>query len=525
MQVVCKRHTELPHTSKLFSDLLYHFDKVSAFYPHPPLDPNSLKAVAKALSFPSDRRAQICSVLREQNGDSESLRTLAQDGTVAVLTGQQVGLFSGPSYTIYKALTAARLARNLTESGIPAVPIFWLATEDHDLAEVSSCWTFKTSQEPVLLKVGQGDGADRPVGGIRIDSAPVDELLQSLEGFPFGDEIGELVRNSYAPGRTFGESFSTLLRSLLGEYNILFFDPMHAGGRKVAAPFLRQTVEAAPHLTERLLERNRKLNDAGYHAQVHVEKDTSLFFLLEDGHRIALRRRNGEYQAKDRRITASELMDRSESLSPNALLRPVVQDYMFPTVAYIGGPAELAYLAQSEVIYASLLGRMPVAVPRNGFTLIDDKSRKLLHRYGLHLDSFFEGEEHLAEKIAANLVPVEVAAAIEQVASQTESHLESLEQTIGRFDPTLGAAMTKSAAKIQYQLTKIQKKVAREALRRNQRAQEEGRHLYNAIYPHKHLQERFYTILPFLARHGTDVIDRIFDCIHTDCPDHHLLYL
>jgi uncharacterized protein YllA (UPF0747 family) len=198
---------------------------------------------------------------------------------------------------------------------------------------------------------------------------------------------------------------------------------------------------------------------------------------------------------------------------------------MFPTVAYIGGPAELAYLAQSEVIYKTLLGRMPVAVPRNGFTLIDDRSRKLLHRYGLHLDSFFEGEEHLAEKIAANLVPAEVAAAIEEVASTTEGHLKSLEHTIGRFDPTLGAAVSKSTAKIQYQLTKIQKKVAREALRRNQRAQDEARYLYNSIYPHKHLQERFYTILPFLARHGTDVIDRIFDCIHTDCPDHHLLYL
>jgi bacillithiol biosynthesis cysteine-adding enzyme BshC len=312
---------------------------------------------------------------------------------------------------------------------------------------------------------------------------------------------------------------------LLSEYNILYFDPMHPGARKLAAPFLGQAVEAAPQLTEKLLERNRRLNDAGYHAQVHVEKETSLFFLLENGHRIGLRRRNGEYQAKDRRITAAELRDRAESLSPNALLRPVVQDYMFPTVAYIGGPAELAYLAQSEVIYKTLLGRMPVSVPRNGFTLIDDRARKLLHRYGLHLDSFFDGEDHLAERIAAKLVPPEVAAAIDDVAARTESSLDALEATIAKFDPTLGASLNKSAAKIQYQLTKIQKKVAREALRRNDRAQEEARYLYNAIYPHKHLQERFYTILPFLARHGTDVIGRIFECIHTDCPDHHLLYL
>lgn len=525
MQVVCKRHTELPHTSKLFSDLLYRFDRVAGFYPHAPFDPAAYQASANSISFPDERRAQLVKVLRSQNGDSPSLDLLAKPGTVAVLTGQQVGLFSGPAYTIYKALSAVRMARVLTQQGIPAVPVFWLATEDHDLAEISTCWTFNASQEPVQLRIDHPAGSDRPVGGIPMDSLPLEALHQSLSGFPFGEEIEALVRKSYVPGRTFGEAFRGLLQDLLAAYDLLYFDPMRLESRQLAAPFVRQVIQAAPDLVAKLLERNRKLNEAGYHAQVHIEKETSLFFLIDQGHRLTLRRKDGAYHSRDQRFTDAELMDRAECISPNATLRPVVQDYMFPTVAYIGGPAELAYLAQSEVLYSALLGRMPVATPRNCFTLIDGHTTKLMTRFGLQLESFFGGQDQLEEKIAARLTPPNISSAIESVSMATSNHLDDLERTISGFDATLGAAMNKSAAKILYQLQKMNRKVARESLRRNDRARDDARFLFNAIYPHKHLQERFYTMLPFLAQHGVDMVDRIFEQVHVDCPDHHLLYL
>ncbi|HUQ91729.1 MAG TPA: bacillithiol biosynthesis cysteine-adding enzyme BshC [Bryobacteraceae bacterium] len=525
MQIACKRHTELPHTSKLFGDFLYHYDRVAEFYPHPPFHADSFEASAKSILYPADRRAKLVEVLRAQNGDHDALRELGKADTVAVVTGQQVGLFSGPAYTIYKALTAVRLARRLTEQGLNAVPVFWLATEDHDLAEVSYAWTFNSAQELVALRVNHGGLTDAPVGGISIAAPPLQELHSSLAGLPFGEEVEALVRQAYVPGRAFGPAFSDLLRSLLGEYGMLFFDPMHPAARQLAAPFLAQAVEAAPDLIEQLLQRNSKLAESGYHAQVHIERSTSLFFLIEDGHRLALRRKNGEYTTKDRRLSAEELKARAAQLSPNALLRPVVQDYMFPTVAYIGGPAELAYLAQSQVIYQTLLGRMPVAVPRNGFTLIDTRGKKLMERYALDLDGFFGGEEHLRELIAARLIPPEINDLFTGVAEQTGANLKKLRGAVDRFDPTLAAGLDRGAAKIQYQLSKMQRKVARETMRRSERAKEESRYLYDLLYPHKHLQERFYSILPFLARHGMDLVDRIYDAVHVDCPDHHLLYV
>ncbi|MBL8173780.1 MAG: bacillithiol biosynthesis cysteine-adding enzyme BshC [Bryobacterales bacterium] len=525
MQVVCKRHTELPHTSKLFSDLLYRFDRVSSFYPHSPFDPKALAEAAAQIQFPAERRSALIEALRAQNPASPSLDILARPNAVAVLTGQQVGLYGGPAYSIYKALTAVRLARDLSAKGTPAVPVFWVATEDHDLAEVSSCWSFNQALKPVLLRTPHADHSDRPVGSIPLENVPHEALRNSLEGFPFAAEAAGLAERAYADGRSFGQAFLALLGELLAAYDLLFFDPMHPASRRLAAPFLKQAVEHAPSLTEKLLLRNRQLNDAGYHAQVHIEKDTSLFFLLDEGRRLALRRRDGAYHHRDRQWSTAELAARAESLSPNATLRPVVQDFMFPTVAYIGGPAELAYLAQSEVIYETLLGRMPVALPRNCFTIVDERSGKLLRRYNLQLDALFPGEDAFRETLASRLSPPEVNAAITEASHATKAQLEHLLGVVGRFDSTLGAALQRSSAKIQYQLSKMQRKVARESLRRDLRAQEEAHYLFHALYPHKHLQERFYGILPFLARHGMDLIGRIYDNVHTDCPDHHLLFL
>src|SRR5579864_5438894 len=153
MQPACIRHTELPGTSRLFADFTYHFDRVAQFYRHNPHDPAAIQEAAAEMRYPDDRRAAMVRALAGQNGETETLRKLAEPGTVAIVTGQQVGLFSGPAYTIYKAITAARVAREMTDRGIPAVPIFWLATEDHDFDEVNHVWTFDASHSPLKLSV------------------------------------------------------------------------------------------------------------------------------------------------------------------------------------------------------------------------------------------------------------------------------------------------------------------------------------------------------------------------------------
>jgi bacillithiol biosynthesis cysteine-adding enzyme BshC len=519
MHCTCVRYTELPHTSNLFADFTYHPDRVQSFYPHIAPD---FQNIANEMRFPADRRAALVAALRQENGDSQALEQLALEGTVAVVTGQQVGLFSGPAYTIYKALTAVKLARDLAARGIPAVPVFWLATEDHDFAEVDHCWVFDAEHHPIKLQKPHSPASSQPVGQFVISAPPVAELRTGLAGFPFGEEVSALVEETYRPGRTMGEAFSALLKRLLAQYGLLHVDPMAPAMRELAAPAIRSALAAAPDLTAAVLERNRALEAAGYHAQVHVEDQTSFVFLLENGRRYTLRRFGRDYLQNGRRFSTEELMDRAAQLSPNALLRPVVQDSMLPTIAYIGGPAELAYLAQSEVIYRGILGRMPAALHRAGFTLLDQRSQKLMTRYGLSLADCTHGDDAVRERIAERLVPPALAGVLAQTKTTVEQAVDRLTRDLAGFDASLAAAMGKNRQKMLYQLAKMERKIGRETMARDARVARDAAYLSGLVYPQRHLQERLYSILPFLAKHGTGLIGDLYECLNLGCPDHQL---
>jgi bacillithiol biosynthesis cysteine-adding enzyme BshC len=515
MEPACIRHTDLPGASRLFLDFSYHFDRVARFYRHDPHNFESFAAAAREIDYPESRRAAMVRALTAQNGPSATLDLLAQPGTIAVVTGQQVGLFSGPAYTIYKAVTAARLAKELSDRGTPAVPVFWLATEDHDLAEVDHAWVFDAARQPVALRAEtQANGRPRPVGGIILERTPMDELRRALNGFPHAEEVIAMVGDAYPAGVTMGAGFRALLEKLLAPLGLIFLDPLDPEVRKIGAPLIADALRAAPELKSRLLARTKELEAAGYHAQVHLEDKTSLFFLLENGERVPLRVKESEF---------ASLHDRAAEISPNALLRPVMQDYLLPTCAYVGGPAELAYLAQSQVIYETLLGRMPVMISRAGFTLVEPHAEKLLTRYKLTLPQVFIDEDHLKERVAHSLVPESLGASFDRETTGVMNHLDRVRAEVERFDPTLAASLNNSRAKIAYQIDKSRRKIAAEIMRRNDRAAGDARYLGGLLYPHRHLQERFYSILPFLAAHGPDLVERLYDALELDCPDHRIV--
>src|SRR6185437_16088228 len=519
MKASCLKQTLIPGTSRLFSDYLYNFDRVAGFYSWDAFSPESYAGAARQIRYPSERRERLMGVLGKQNPGSESLQVLARPETDAVVTGQQVGLFSGPAYTIYKALTAARRARRLTEQGLAAVPVFWLATEKHDLAEVDHAWTFGSDSKPWKL-TAKCEPTQGPAGPAVLTEVPVEELASSLAHLPYGQDVVNLIRKVYRPGATLGAGFRQLLGELLDGLGLLYLDPLDPDVRSIAAPFLAEAAQAAPDLMESLGQRDAELSAAGYHSQVHVEKDTSPFFLLDRGRRLSLKLRDGRFASRDGTYSASDLQARAADVSPNALLRPVMQDYLLPTVAYVGGPAEVAYMAQAETIYRELLGRMPVIVPRNGITLLDSRATKLLDRYGLQIQNLLDHEDRVQSRIAKRLVPTQIEAAFKAVRETVSGGLVELRSQLSRLDPTLEAAALKSEAKMLYQLDKLARKGARAALQRTAHAAEDANYLMNLIYPHGHLQERFYTILPFLARHGLDLIPRLAAESQLDCPDH-----
>ncbi len=520
MEPSCVRQTSIPGTSKLFGDFLYDFSKVQEFYGQPFSDLDALVGSARTLQFPDDRRARIVAALREQNSSSAALDKLAQPGTVAVVSGQQVGLFSGPAYTIFKALTAVRLAAELERRGVAAVPVFWLATEDHDLAEVDHAWLFDATIRPSKVGLKSASFRDVPVGTVPLGDIPLAELQQALGDLPHSEDVLLALGESYTAAETYGGAFRSFLGKLLADFDLLYLDPLAPAIREIGGELLVSAAKQAPSLLAGLRQRSTQLETAGYHAQVHLDPGASLLFHLHNGRRSALKWKDGQFSSKDQTFSADDLAEKGAELSPNALLRPVMQDYMLPTVSYVGGPAEIAYFAQSQVLYKQLLGRMPVIYPRNSFTLLDERADKLLARYGLQLTDLLRPQDAVRNTIAARLVPNDLRGELNLLRSNMNGAIAQLREKLLQFDPTLAPAAQKSLAKVSYQIDKLAGKTARETMRRDKRADADTDHLLNLIYPQRHLQERFYSIVPFLARYGLDLPKRLYDLTQLSCPDH-----
>ncbi|MDZ7639143.1 MAG: bacillithiol biosynthesis BshC [Bryobacterales bacterium] len=227
MESHCLRHDRLPGSSRLLLDYVYRFENLASFYTHAPYAPDSLAKAADAISFPSERRKGIVQALASQNPGSPLLDKLSLDGTVAIATGQQVGYLGGPAYTIFKALTAVRVAESMEAGGVPAVPVFWLASEDHDLAEVDHAWLFDGDRQPVRYqaepKATNGiQAGSRPVGYRPAPAPRRGELERIFAHLPFGDEVAALAAEAYLEGRTYAQAFRHLVECILGRHRVLF---------------------------------------------------------------------------------------------------------------------------------------------------------------------------------------------------------------------------------------------------------------------------------------------------------------
>ncbi|HXN93894.1 MAG TPA: bacillithiol biosynthesis cysteine-adding enzyme BshC [Candidatus Acidoferrales bacterium] len=503
---------QLPHQPKLFLEYLDHFEKVKSFYFHPPSMPAVTRS-ARKLDYPGERRAEVSSILRRQNVDlgagAETLANLdrLQEGAVAVVSGQQVGLFSGPAYSVYKALTAVQIAEELTRGGIPAVPIFWMATEDHDLDEVRHASWFEQGklirfELPLIAETG------RPVGRISLGTQiePLVQAAAELLAKQGSDLLAQYLVESYRPEETYGSAFGKLFARLFAQQGLILMDPLDNGLHKVAAPLYQHALAERDALNEKLLQRGKDLDRAGFDAQVKVTSRSTLLFRLADGVREVITASNGKFQAGEKTWHREELVHLThtepENFSPNALFRPVVQDYLLPTAAYIAGPAEISYFAQSEVVYRHLLGRMPVMLPRAGFTLVDAKADKLLRRYGLTVENVWGGPQELRHKMESRSVPGSLAKNFERNQKQIAKMLAQLGKQIEKLDPTLKGTVERARKRIEFHIDKLRRKAGRAQDKKAGLISAHEQYLESLLDPHKGLQERELCLLPFLARWG-----------------------
>ena len=311
---------------------------------------------------------------------------------------------------------------------------------------------------------------------------------------------------------------------LLSDKGVILLDPLDQRLHRIASGVYRKAIEANDPLTRDLVARSQLLDHSGYHAQVRVTEQSTLLFLNVDGRRLPLRRQGDQFVAGRAKMSQEEVIERiekaPETVTPNVLLRPIVQDALLPTAAYIGGPAETAYMAQAEVVYRKLLGRMPAILPRAGFTLVEAKIARVLKKYRLTILDVLRGRQHLRRTMERQSVPKGLARRFEENEKKLRHALKGLHAPLGKLDRTLLGALETSERKMLYQLTKLRGKAGRAGNLRTGVLEKHKRMLVDSLYPHSGLQERSLCLLPFLALHGRDVLDEL-EKRSSACPAQH----
>jgi bacillithiol biosynthesis cysteine-adding enzyme BshC len=536
----------IPGQSRLFLDYLKDAVALRRYYPSAVASHQELAARSgEVLNAYTVDRAALCDALADSNarwGASDetlaNIKRLRGEKTLAVVSGQQVGLFTGPLYTIYKALSAVKLARCLTQRGTQAVPVFWMATEDHDwrevqAAELTAC-DGRLASTTLPSELHQ-EGA--PVGGVLLNSdveGAIGHLLELLPTTEFTAELERLLRDAYAPGRTFGEAFARMLTALTGRFGLVLLDPQDAALKRLAAPLYAEAARRAPELASALEERSRALVAEGYHAQVFTSADAFPLFLhdREEGLRRAVARTaEGLYAAKGTRhtYTLRELSGwaarEPERFSPNVTLRAVVQDYLLPTVAYFGGAAEIAYFAQTSEVYRLLERPATPILPRASLTLVERRTGRTLNRYKLQLADFFDGFDPLVARVVEQHLGADTARVFDRTDASVKKSLDALQKHLRGFDPTLADALEQGRRKIQHQLDGLRTRFHRAQAARNQAALRQLERAAADLFPEKTLQERRLNITSLLARHGLYSIDWIYGAIDLGTSAHRIVYL
>jgi bacillithiol biosynthesis cysteine-adding enzyme BshC len=529
-----------PWIRRLAADYAYDFRSVAPFYSGDPADAAAwAEAIARTQAY-ERRREEIAGVIAAQQarrGAPPEARTagalLADSRTVAVLTGQQAGLFGGPVFTLLKALTALKLAEQVSrDHKVPTVAVFWIDAEDHDWEEVRSCTVFDDQLTPKTVSLPGRPNADpSPVATIQLDphiSAAIDELATVLPSTAFrGGLIADLQR-AYAPGIGMAEAFGRWIEHVLGPRGLVVYDSSDAASKPLVARVFRHELSTPGQTVKLASLAGSDLVARGYHAQVQgpgndEDSAAALFHIDADGRR-AIRQQDGHFVVGENRYPAGafldEAADKPSGFSPNVLLRPIVQDTLFPTICYVAGPNELAYLGQLRGVYAHFGVPMPLMYPRASATLLDSAALRFLTKYKLPLEALQAQDEAALNELLKAQIPPAVEESFAQTTQAIEAQMLRLVDAIPAIDPTLEGAARSTLGRMQHDLQTLHGKMIQAAKRRDETLRRQFIHARALAFPSGHAQERTIGFIAFLNQYGPALVDRLDEELPLDLGRH-----
>jgi len=533
---------QLPNISPLVYDYFYAYEKVDDYYNGNFRDWDAIQRVAAEVSSRDLKREDITDVLEEQNTNFgcgtqtlDNIRKLRQADTCAVVTGQQVGLFSGPLYTIYKSLTAIKLAEYLSQKCAGNfVPVFWLASDDHDLAEIDHIKLLNKDNDIEKIHY-QAPVSSGKIPATKIVFTPeisrsIDCLEDLTHDSEFKQEIISHLSQAYQPGRSFAEAFGVWMTQLFKSYGLVFIDATHPDFKELGkSVFHKEVTEESPS-TVRAMETSNRLAQSGYNLQIQLHEGLlNLFFAEQE--RQAIQYKQGMYHIKgtQQAYAKNDLLDwadkKPQIFSPNVLLRPIYQDTLLPTAVYIGGPGEIAYFAQMKEIYKSFDIPMPIIYPRKMVTILEKKIDNVLKTYNLTIQDIWQYVESTINTMAKKQIPKSIVGALSATTSHLEQDFKALKREITAFEPTLENSVAITQGKINQNVRLLERKILQASKKHNSIVVQQLQKAKNSLHPSHRLQERVFNIAPFLIKYSFEFIDKLYHTIEIESHDHQIINL
>ncbi len=535
---------DIPGQQNLFLDYLYEFDNVRKFYKSNFREQETYETLFNKLeNFKRPHRNQLVELIKKQyqniriSKQTESnIDALYSNKTFIVCTGQQLGIFGGPLYTFYKTITAIKLSQYLKEryDNYQFVPVFWLEGDDHDFEEVRKFTILNNNNELISLKYDDGleEEINRGCIGLKSFNNNTEKLFEDLSihlrETEFKNSVIELLKSFYKSDNTFLTSFRNLMIKLFDDYGLIVFNPLDSEVKKLLTPIFSEEITNYRAHTIQLVERSAELEET-YHAQVKV-KPINLFF-IENNERLLIEPVEEEYRLKGRRkkFTKDELLDQlnkfPEKFSPNVLLRPICQDYLFPTAFYVGGPSEISYFAQLSPLYDIYNIVQPIIYPRASATIVEKNIKSIIEKYNLDYVNLFTTEDELITKIIEQNSTTDINALFENTQLNVEKILSELGNNLSSIDKSLLDVTNKTKTKIEEILNYLKTKALELEKSKHEVTIRQLTKARNILYPNNNLQEREINFIYFANKYGLDILKWIFNELTINKFEHQILEL
>jgi bacillithiol biosynthesis cysteine-adding enzyme BshC len=520
-------------SSALIRDYLAGAPSLAPFYPGQPHDRSALHRVAEAVNAKftlETRRAMREAITPTSEAAAVKLEEIAMGRGFFVSTGQQAGLFTGPAFTLYKTLSTIMLAQTYEkELGLPVAPLFWVAADDHDFAEVNHTLAVGPDGDLKRIEIGGAGEKQHSMHLQPLDesvTAAVEQFAAAVPASEFTDRIMGWLRDAYVPGFSVASAFKQVMEQIFAGHDLLVTSSADPNLKSLAAPVILRELDAAESNEAAIRAQTDRLIAAGYHEQVTVRSGAAnVLYEDEEGRDRLTRDGEGWTLARTkRRFTHSDLRDQltlqPERFSPNVMLRPVVASAVFPTLAYVGGPAEVSYFGQIGCLFAAHDVVMPLVQPRVSIDIVEGKIQKVLDKFSLSVDDVRQPLDQLTSRVMRDALPDEVTDTIARLRENIGDSYDELVRATESIDPTLRGPLENTRNISQKSLVDIEKKIVSHLKKKNEIGVEQLRKASVNLFPNGAPQERVINGLTYLARYGTEMLDTMLGRIKIEMSDH-----